>query len=85
VAADLGVSRDPVRKWRGRFMVSRLEGLGDDPRPGAPGKITDEQVERSAFLRGGREPSPRPPLSTCSYTVLANRAGCCICRNFAQN
>jgi transposase len=45
VAADLGVSRDTVRKWRGRFQVSRLEGLGDDPRPGAPRKITDEQVE----------------------------------------
>jgi transposase len=45
VAADLGISRDTVRKWRGRFMVARLEGLGDDPRPGAPRKITDEQVE----------------------------------------
>jgi transposase len=45
VAADLGVSRDTVRKWRGRFMVSRLEGLDDDPRPGAPRKITDERVE----------------------------------------
>jgi transposase len=45
VAADLGISRDTVRKWRGRFMVSRLEGLGDDPRPGAPRKITDERVE----------------------------------------
>ena len=45
VAADLGVSRANRGKWRGRFMVSRLEGLGDDPRPGAPRKITDEQVE----------------------------------------
>src|ERR1700735_2423761 len=45
VAAELGVSRDTVRKWRGRFMASRLEGLGCDPRPGAPRKISDEQVE----------------------------------------
>jgi transposase len=45
VAADLSLSRDTVRKWRRRFRVSRLEGLGDDPRPGAPRKITDEQVE----------------------------------------
>jgi hypothetical protein len=29
----------------GRFQVSRLEGLGDDPRPAVPRKITDEQVE----------------------------------------
>jgi hypothetical protein len=26
-------------------MVSRLEGLSDEPRPGAPRTITDEQVE----------------------------------------
>jgi transposase len=45
VAADLGVSRDTVRKWRGRFQVSRLEGLSDEPRPGAPRTITDAQVE----------------------------------------
>lgn len=45
VAANLKVSRDTVRKWRSRFQVSRLDGLGDEPRPGAPRKITDEQVE----------------------------------------
>ena len=39
VAADLGVSRDTVRKWRSRSMVSRLEGLPDEPRPGAPRTI----------------------------------------------
>jgi transposase len=44
-AADLGISRDTVRKWRSRFAAARLEGLGDEPRPGAPRKITDEQVE----------------------------------------
>jgi transposase len=45
VAAELRVSRDTVRKWRGRFLAARLEGLADEPRPGAPRKITDEQVE----------------------------------------
>ena len=45
VAADLGVSRPTVAKWRSRFLASRLEGLSDEPRPGAPRKITDEQVE----------------------------------------
>jgi transposase len=45
VAAALGVSRPTVAKWRSRFAVARLEGLSDEPRPGAPRTITDEQVE----------------------------------------
>jgi transposase len=45
VAAALGVSRETVRKWRSRFLANRLEGLSDEPRPGAPRKITDDQVE----------------------------------------
>ena len=32
-------------KWRNRFAEHRLEGLTDEPRPGQPRKITDEQVE----------------------------------------
>src|SRR5215813_8406824 len=44
VAAELGLSRDTVRKWRSRFLAMRLAGLGDAPRPGAPRTITDEQV-----------------------------------------
>jgi transposase len=46
VAARLGVSRPTVGKWRERFRLHRLEGLLDEPRPGAPRSITDEQVER---------------------------------------
>jgi transposase len=46
VAARLGVARPTVTKWRSRFVARRLEGLSDEPRPGAPRKLTDEQVER---------------------------------------
>ena len=45
VAEALGISRATVAKWRSRFAADRLEGLSDEPRPGAPRKITDEQVE----------------------------------------
>jgi transposase len=45
VAERTGVSRESVRKWRVRFMGDRMGGLADAPRPGAPRKITDEQVE----------------------------------------
>jgi len=46
VAAQLKVARPTVGKWRARFVTDRLDGLVDEPRPGAPRKITDEQVEQ---------------------------------------
>lgn len=45
VAARLGVSQDTVSKWRGRFVANRLDGLFDEPRPGAPRTVTDDEVE----------------------------------------
>ena len=45
VAQQLGVSEAMVGKWRRRFVECRLDGLSDDPRPGAPRTITDDQVE----------------------------------------
>jgi transposase len=46
VVRRLGVSRPMVTKWRSRFVARRLEGLADEPRPGAARTIDDEQVER---------------------------------------
>jgi transposase len=45
VAGQVGVWPQTVTKWRKRFLERRLEGLTDEPRPGAPRRITDEQVE----------------------------------------
>ena len=33
-----------VGKWRRRFLKERIEGLSDEPRPGRPRTLTDEQV-----------------------------------------
>ena len=46
VARQLGVCRTTVGTWRSRFVARRLDGLTDEPRPGAPRKVTDEAVER---------------------------------------
>ncbi|HEY1983817.1 MAG TPA: helix-turn-helix domain-containing protein, partial [Terracidiphilus sp.] len=46
VAKKLRCSKRMVGKWRARFLKSRLEGLYDEPRPGAPRKIGDDQVEQ---------------------------------------
>jgi transposase-like protein len=36
VAGALGVARQTVATWRGRFAEHRLEGMVDAPRSGAP-------------------------------------------------
>jgi hypothetical protein len=35
-----------VTRWRARFLTRRLEGLADEPRPGAARTITDKRVEQ---------------------------------------
>lgn len=39
-----------VGKWRGRFVAKGRDGLFDEPRPGAPRTITDDQVEAVSIL-----------------------------------
>src|SRR5262245_8324034 len=46
IAAELGVFRETVGRWRRRFQKLRVKGLHDEPRPGAPRTITDQTVER---------------------------------------
>jgi transposase len=45
VARRLGVCAATVGTWRVRFLARRLDGLVDDPRPGAPRTVTDAEVE----------------------------------------
>jgi transposase len=46
VAEHLGIWPQTVAKWRGRFVRERLECLADEPRPGRPRTIADDQVEQ---------------------------------------
>jgi transposase len=72
IAADLGVNKATVGKWRNRFAVDRLEGLGDAPRPGAVRKIGDEVVE--AVVVETLETTPRD-ATHWSTRALAERHG----------
>ena len=45
VASELGITNQTVGKWRRRFIADGLDGLLDEPRPGAPRRIGDDQVE----------------------------------------
>jgi transposase len=72
VAARLGVSRTTVRKWRSRFLGSRLDGVGDEPRPGVPRTITDAQVEEVIVRTMEETPAG---AAHWSRRELAKRAG----------
>jgi transposase len=86
VAAGLGVTRDTVRKWRSRFAAARLEGLGDEPRPGAPRTITDEQVElviaRTLEERGRGQDTHWSTRSMAAATAMSQSAISRIWRAF---
>jgi transposase len=72
VAGRLGISRPTVTKWRSRFVARRLEGLADEPRPGAARSISDEQVEQVLVLTLETTPTDATHWSTRS---LARKLG----------
>src|SRR5207253_8941741 len=46
VARRRRMSEVTVCKWRRRSICERLDGLYDEPRPGAPRQISDAQIEQ---------------------------------------
>lgn len=72
VADHLGVNRKTVGKWRARFVEGRVEGLHDEPRPGGPRTISDEDVERVIVKTLEETPRDATHWSTRS---LANATG----------
>ena len=72
VAQRLHINRGTVGKWRGRFLAKRADGLLDEPRPGAPRKISDAAVERVVTLTLESKPKDATHWSTRS---MSKRAG----------
>jgi len=66
IAERLDIDRGTVGKWRNRFVDKRLDGLLDEPRPGAPRKITDADVERVITLTLESKPRDATHWSTRS-------------------
>jgi transposase len=72
VADELGVSRLTVALWRKRFAERGLDGLLDEPRPGAPRTSTDAQIERAVVTTLEGEP---PNATHWSTRALAEAVG----------
>jgi transposase len=72
VADRMGITAATVGKWRGRFIERRLEGLLDEPRPGAPRSITDAQVEEVVTLTLETMPANATHWST---RLMAKKVG----------
>lgn len=66
VAAQLGWARRTVGKWRRRFLDKRLEGLLDEPRPGTPRRMSDDEVERVITMTLESKPPDATHWSTRS-------------------
>ena len=71
VTQKLGVTMPTVGKWRARFLDDRLEGLVDEPRPGAPRTITDARVEEVITRTLESKPEAATHWSTRSMAKAA--------------
>jgi transposase len=80
IAAEAGVTLPTVRKWRGRFAESRLDGLTDEPRPGAPRSITDAQVERAVTRTLESKPEDATHWSTRGLAAALGLSQTAVCR-----
>ena len=79
VARQLRLTPATVGKWRSRFLRRRIDGLHDEPRPGAHPTITDQQVE-SAIARtlsgnwtGGSRPTTEEIAKTLGLSATTLR------------
>lgn len=72
IARRVGLSEPTVVKWRQRFLTHRCLGLSELPRPGAPRRVSDEQIEE--IIRQTLESTP-PEATHWSTRGMAKRCG----------
>src|SRR3712207_6653744 len=80
VARALGVSRPTVQTWRQRFAQHGPDGLLDEPRPGAPRRISDADVERVITLTLETTPEHATHWSTRSTPTRAGMSQTAVSR-----
>jgi transposase len=80
IAATLRITEPTVGKWRRRFLAGRLDGLLDEPRPGAPRTIADADVERVIALTLESAPRDATHWSTRSMAAATGYSQSSISR-----
>src|SRR3989442_15808090 len=80
IAAELGCTGSTVGKWRGRFARRGIDGLHDEPRPGKPRSISDEDVERVIVKTLEQQPANATHWSTRSMAAATGMSQSAISR-----
>jgi len=80
VAARLGVCNATVGTWRNRFVAKRLDGLVDEPRPGAPRSVSDAEVERVVTRTLETKPAHATHWSTRTMAKAAGMSQSAVSR-----
>jgi transposase len=80
VADQLDVTRQTVGRWRTRFIESGVDGLLDEPRPGAPRQISDGEVEKVVTLTLESQPNDATHWSTRSLAKTTGLSRSSIAR-----
>jgi transposase len=80
IAARLGCNSSTVGRWRGRFAERGLDGLHDEPRPGKPRSIGDQDVERVIVKTLEQQPPNATHWSTRSMAEATGMSQTAISR-----
>src|SRR5438270_10941258 len=79
-AAGLGCNESTVGKWRGRFARRGFDGLHDEPRPGKPRSIGDDQIERVIVKTLEEQPADATHWSTRSMAQATGMSQSAVSR-----
>lgn len=80
IAKRLHTNRVTVGRWRRRFLEVGIDGLLDEPRPGAPRKISDKDVERVITLTLESKPKDATHWSTRGMAKHAGMSQTAVAR-----